>query len=166
MNLDDLAQTYRILAIDGCDGTGKTTLAEYLRARHGYTTVHSPRTPDHIELADRYRHILARVGRVVLDRCFVSELVYGPMRHGRSRLSWSDAVDLSATLAAQSGAFVHLTDEPIAIKRRLLDRGDTEHLALRDIADLVAGYEGVFDTLTAHAPVLRVRTDLVSRWTG
>lgn len=108
----------------------------------------------------------ARAGRVVLDRCFVSELVYGPLRHGRSRLAWSDAVDLSATLAARSGAFVHLTDEPAAIRRRLLDRGDTEPLALRDIGDLVAGFERVFDSLAAHAPVLRIRTDLVPRLTA
>jgi len=159
VNLNDLAATYRILTLDGCDGTGKTTLAEYLQAQHGFTVIHSSRTPDHVDLAARYRQILATAGRLVLDRCFVSELVYGPLRYGRSRLSWNDAVELSATLAARGGAFVHLTGTPAAIQRRLLDRRDTELPALGDISDLVTAYQRIFESLAAHAPVVHVDID-------
>ncbi|MFL6112606.1 MAG: hypothetical protein ACJ786_14810 [Catenulispora sp.] len=30
-----------------------------------------------------------------MDRCFISELVYGPLHRGRSRLSLEDAFDLA-----------------------------------------------------------------------
>jgi thymidylate kinase len=53
MNLDEVAATYRLLALEGCDGAGKSTLAAALHARHGYSVIHSPRTPDHIDLGVR-----------------------------------------------------------------------------------------------------------------
>ena len=56
-----LAATYRTIAVDGADGTGKTTLVNRLRAEHGFTVVHSARTPDGIDLIARYRRIRDRV---------------------------------------------------------------------------------------------------------
>ena len=69
-----------VVVLDGCDGTGKTTLATALCSRHGYVLVHTARPPDQVDLAARYRSILAIPGKIVLDRSFVNELVYGPLR--------------------------------------------------------------------------------------
>lgn len=146
--------TYRLLAIDGCDGTGKSTLAASLGAQHGYRAIHSPRTPEHIDLVARYQCIFEKPGRVVLDRCFVSELVYGPLRHGGSRLSWADAVALSRRLAERSGALLHLTGSPATIRDRLIKRGDTDPPSQSEIARLVAAYQQIFDALRPHAPVI------------
>ncbi|MFF1342085.1 hypothetical protein ACFVYT_30055 [Streptomyces sp. NPDC058290] len=71
---------YRTLVLEGCDGAGKSTLAALFAARHGFTVIHSPRTPD---LTARY---LAQGGRLILDRSFISELVYGPLLRGASRI--------------------------------------------------------------------------------
>ena len=88
---------YPVIILDGCDGTGKTTLAEALREQRGYTVTHSGRTPDGTDLADRYRQLLAMPGRIVLDRSFISELVYGPLLHDRSRLTQQTVVSLART---------------------------------------------------------------------
>ena len=73
--------------LEGCDGVGKSTLAQELARDFGFTIVRSTRTPDGINLAERYQRILSRPGRLALDRSFISELVYGHLHHGGSRLN-------------------------------------------------------------------------------
>ncbi len=97
---------YQVIVLEGCDGVGKTTLAEALAAQHGYTVIHSGRTPDGTDLADHYGTILALPGRLVLDRSFISELVYGPLDRGRSRLSLPAAVTLTRRVAKRSGVLI------------------------------------------------------------
>src|SRR6266496_3390695 len=112
----------REIAVDGTDGTGKTTLVNRLRVEHGFTVVHCARTPDDVDLLTRYRQILAISGPLTLDRCFLSELVYGPLRRGRSRISWDDALDLTQALTARQGVFIHLTATADTIHQRLVAR--------------------------------------------
>ncbi|MFJ7423469.1 hypothetical protein ACIQXD_33410 [Streptomyces uncialis] len=158
MNPDDIA-SYRTVVLEGCDGVGKSTLGEHLSAHHGFTMVHSPRTPDHLDLASRYRTILAWDGKILFDRCFISELVYGPLHRGRSRIDWSQAIDLAESVIERSGVLVHLTAPPAVIRRRLLSR-DGEAVGLEDISALVTGYERVFATLADYTHVLTVDTSL------
>lgn len=150
------AARYEVIVLEGCDGAGKTTLAVALAAHHGYTMVHAARTPDGIDLAERYRTILAWPGRLVLDRSFVSELVYGPLLHGRSRLTPADVSDLSAIVAARGGIFIHLTAQPEQIAARLMAR-DGHAPGLAEIRAVIAGYAGVFAWLADHAPVITLR---------
>jgi hypothetical protein len=84
--------------------------------------IHSARTPDGTDIAGRYRGILARAGPLVLDRSFISELVYGPLLHGQSRLSLAEAADLAAIVTGPGGTLVHLTGQPEEIADRLLAR--------------------------------------------
>lgn len=81
------AAGYEVVVLEGCDGAGKTTLATTLATHRGYVVVHSGRTPDDVDLLARYCSILAAPGKIVLDRSFISELVYGPLQYGRSRLT-------------------------------------------------------------------------------
>jgi thymidylate kinase len=152
-----LAATYRSIAVEGVDGTGKTTLVNRLQAEHGFTVIHCGRTPDGVDLVARYRQILATPGPLTLDRCFLSELVYGPLFHGRSRLTWDDALELISALTARQGVFVHLTATAETIHQRLVAREGTSPDP--DTIDrLVAAYERNFTALAAQAPVIRIDT--------
>jgi thymidylate kinase len=73
---------HQTVVLEGCDGVGKSTLAQQLARDLGFTIVHSTRTPNGVDLAERYQQILSRPERLALDRSFVSELVYGPLHHG------------------------------------------------------------------------------------
>ncbi|MBP2400728.1 hypothetical protein [Streptomyces syringium] len=115
MNLDAIAADRQTLALDGCDGVGKSTLAAHLSDKYGFTVVHSPRTPDHQDLTSRYRTLLNQPGKLLLDRCFISELVYGPLFRGRSRITHAQAIDLAETLATRQGLFIHLTSPPAIV---------------------------------------------------
>jgi thymidylate kinase len=157
MSIEQIATDHRTLVLEGCDGVGKTTLARRLSVDYGFTVVHSPRTPDHLDLAGRYRSILARDGHLLFDRCFLSELVYGPLTRGRSRLTWSEAIDLAETVIARDGLLVHLTAPPTVVHQRLLAR-DGEAISLDDVTALITAYRRVFDTLAEYVPVLTIDT--------
>ncbi|AWK12321.1 hypothetical protein AB0I99_27365 [Streptomyces spongiicola] len=159
MNPDGIVG-YRTVVLEGCDGVGKSTLGERLSTHHGFTLVHSPRTPDHLDLASRYRTILAGEGKILFDRCFISELVYGPLHRGRSRINWSQAIDLAESVIQRAGALVHLTAPPAVIRQRLLSR-DGEAVGLEEISALVTGYERVFSTLADYTRVLTLDTSLL-----
>ncbi|MGW8558158.1 hypothetical protein [Streptomyces tubercidicus] len=57
-----MATAYDTLILEGPDEVGKSTLAERLSAQHGFQVIHSPKTPDHLDLATRYREILNGAG--------------------------------------------------------------------------------------------------------
>jgi thymidylate kinase len=149
--------THPVIVLEGCDGTGKTTLAEALAARHGYVVIHSGRTPDGTDLAERYRRILAIPGRLALDRSFISELVYGPLDHERSRLALPAATDLVRRIAARGGVLVHLTGRPDIIADRLRAR-DGPVLSADRIRAIIEAYRSAFASLATAAPIITVDT--------
>lgn len=157
MNVDlaQWAARHEVIVLEGCDGAGKTTLATKLAHHHGYQHLHATRTPDGVDLAERYRTILAMPGRIVLDRCFISELVYGPLLHGRSRLTFAQVRDLTAAVGSRGGLLVHLTASPETIAARLHQRDGTAP-SLSHLTALVNGYHDVFAKLTTHAASLTI----------
>lgn len=156
-NLTASLIAHQVIVLEGCDGVGKTTLAEALAAQHGYTIIHSGRTPDGTDLADRYETILALSGKLVLDRSFISELVYGPLDRGRSRLTGPAAIALSRRVAERGGVLVHLTGDPETIATRLRARQGSAPSVAR-IRALIDGYHSTFAVLRGIAPIVNADT--------
>jgi hypothetical protein len=154
---DELAGRYPVIVLEGCDGTGKTTRAAELADRHGYRVIHSCRVDDPGGLADAYRAVLRRPGMLALDRSFVSELVYGQLRDGPSRLTGRQAAELAFALADRGGILVHLTAHPKALAWRLRAR-DGYAPTLDRLRVLLATYRDVFRALDGTAPILTVDT--------
>jgi thymidylate kinase len=146
-----------LIVVEGCDGAGKSTLAAALAARHGYAVVHATLTPEGTDLFSKYRAILSRPGPLVLDRSFVSELVYGPLERGYSRLSFEQAAHLATVTGQRGGLLVHLTGHPDQIAARLLAR-DGHAPTVSRIRALTAAYADVFSRLAAHVPVITIDT--------
>ncbi|TDC91968.1 AAA family ATPase [Actinomadura sp. 7K507] len=154
-NLAGWAARHEVIVLEGCDGVGKTTLAGKLVQQHGYHLTHATRTPDGIDLAERYYNLLALPGRLVLDRSFISELVYGPLLHGRSRLTLAQARDLAAVVGSRGGLLVHVTAPPEVIADRLRRRdGIAPEITL--LTAIVSSYDEVFAKLTTHAPTTTI----------
>lgn len=145
--------------LEGCDGSGKTTLATTLATRHGYSVIHSVRTPDDVDLLARYRSMLTIPGKIVLDRSFISELAYGPLDYGRSRLTASDAAQLALVVAARGGVIVHLTGRPETIVARLRAR-DGSAPPLKRICALTDAYRTIFAALAGTAPIITADTTM------
>lgn len=156
MTLEAVA-AHRTVIVEGSDGVGKSTLARALVVHHGFTAVHSPRTPDHQNLVNRYRDLLARPGCLVLDRSFVSELVYGPLYRGGSRLTWPQALELADLVTARHGLFLHLTAPPSTIRHRLKVR-DGHAPSLEEITALAEAYHRTLRALAVDVPVVTCDT--------
>jgi thymidylate kinase len=154
---------YPVIVLDGCDGTGKTTLATTLRDRHGYTVVHSARTPDGTDLADRYQRLLRTPGLIVLDRSFISELVYGPLFHERSRITMPAAIQLAEYIAQRGGVLVHLTGNPDGIIARLRAR-DGRAPPADQLRAIIDAYHSAFTMLDGTAPIITADTTSGTRY--
>lgn len=159
--VDTVAAGHRTLAVEGCDGAGKTTLAEHLAQAHGFQVVHSGPTPAGHDLCARYRSILSGPGKIVLDRCFVSELVYGPLFRGGCRLSRTDTIELCQRVAQRDGALVLATASTRTIRDRLRNRG--EPMPERTIEAIQRAYDDVLADLEGYVTVLRYPTDPTPR---
>jgi broad-specificity NMP kinase len=153
-----VVSAHKTVVLEGCDGVGKTTLAQQLALDFGFTIVHSARTPDGVDLIERYQQILARPERLVLDRSFVSELVYGPLHHGGSRLTHTAAIELATLVAHRDGVLAHLTAPASVIQARLLRRDGPGAAYLTEVEFLTTAYESVITLLTPHIPVVRIDT--------
>jgi thymidylate kinase len=164
MSVDLMRATtcYEVVVLEGCDGTGKTTFATALATGHGYTMMHCERTPDGLNLAARYRSMLAVPGKLVLDRSFISELVYGPLLHGGVRLSSADTSELVSRVGERGGVLVHLTGHPDEIAARLRAR-DGHAPAPEQIRVLLGAYQSVFAALAVTVPVITANITTVAR---
>jgi len=154
---EELTTGYPVIVADGCDGTGKSTLVSLLGTRYGYRVIRSGRLDDGPDLADRYRATLDQPGKLAFDRSFVTELVYGPLRNGRSRLSPDEAAQLAFAFADRGGVLVHLTAHPKALAWRLRAR-DGHAPPLDWIRSVLRGYRNVFAALDGAAPIVRIDT--------
>jgi hypothetical protein len=154
---EELTAKYPVIVFEGCDGTGKSTLAALLGARYDYAIVRSARLDDGADLVAGYRAVFGQPGNLVLDRSFITELVYGPLRNGRSRLDPDQAAQLAFAVADRGGVLVHLTAHPKALAWRLRAR-DGYSPALGWIRAVLRSYRDVFAALDGAAPIVTIDT--------
>jgi hypothetical protein len=154
---EELTAGYPVVVFEGCDGTGKSTLATLLGERRGYTIIRSGRLADGDDLAGRYRTVLDQPGNLVLDRSFITELVYGPLRTGQSRLDPDQAAQLAFALADRGGVLMHLTAHPKALAWRLRAR-DGHAPPLDWLRSVVRSYRDVLAALDGAVPIVTLDT--------
>jgi hypothetical protein len=126
----------RTLVVEGPDGIGRSALIGEL-ARHGFMIRRSCGELHHVNPTQPYRELLAAPGRLAIDGSLVHELVYGPLRRGRSRVTWIQALDFAEAVAERDGALIHVTGEA-------------------DDTEAVGAYERALRTLAQHVPVVTV----------
>ncbi|MFD7712623.1 hypothetical protein ACFV6E_31510 [Streptomyces sp. NPDC059785] len=130
----------RTLVVEGPDGVGRSALFAEL-ARHGFLIRPARGALHHVDPTRPYRELLAAPGRLAVDGGLVHELVYGPLRHGHSRVTWIQAMDFAEAVAERDGALVHLTAGPVP--------GEAD-------AAVVNAYARALRTLAQHVPVVTV----------
>ncbi|WP_371583458.1 hypothetical protein [Streptomyces sp. NBC_01314] len=124
---------YRTLIVEGHEGAGRNRLVAEL-AHLGFEVRHMPPTLHHLDPGLPYRELLAGPGRLAVDGNLIAELVHGPLRRGRSRVTWMQALDLADAVAERDGAMLHLTTS--------------------ETTEVATAYARVFHTLAQHVPVV------------
>ena len=154
----DWAAAYDTIVFEGCDGAGKTTLATAAAERTGATLIHSTLTPPGTDLPTAYSDLLNQPGRLVFDRCFLSELVYGPIYRGHARLTYQHMTALVRKVIDRRGVFVHVTAPAAEIRRRLAARGERNLPSLDELTLIGDRYDDLFRAIETMTTVLRITT--------
>lgn len=109
------------IIVEGCDGTGKTTLCKRLAERYGFDVVHvTSKDPNDF---DFYRQTM-RKSNVVYDRHFLGELIYPKVYDRKGNLSLHDAKWFRHYAFETKTCIIVLTTDIDEIKRRLTERGE------------------------------------------
>lgn len=132
-----------LVLIEGCDKCGKSTLARELYGRYGVPIVKfsQPKGDPFVEYMEfLQKHGQKRRGHAILDRFYLGELVYGPIKRGGSAISEEQAraiEDYLKTLNAV-GIWASNTEENVVSNFRK----DGESFLLESEAKAVlSGYE-------------------------
>lgn len=75
-----------MIILEGADGTGKSTAARLLSEKLHLKVVHSPGYIENFFIAALNYHMMFPSEVIVYDRFYFSELVYGPILRGESRV--------------------------------------------------------------------------------
>lgn len=117
------------IILEGCDGTGKTTLAKILAEKYGLDVCHC--TQHDAKDYDFYRQTL-RKENVVWDRHTIGELIY-PKVFGRKQDIGTEDARLIMHYAKEEDVKVFvLTCDPEIIKKRLLGRGTEDYRIIKN----------------------------------
>src|ERR1035441_7475866 len=98
---------YPLVVLEGCDAAGKSTIARNLRDYAGFAVVHSAYNPTAVALIKYYESVIRGSDKLVMDRSFVSEVVYGKILRGKSRIDDRQFQHLAELVADKNGCFVH-----------------------------------------------------------
>ena len=103
-----------IFIIEGPDGSGKTTLAEMLSKQTGFPVVHRTQPKSEEEKARMMQEYVATIKtgkNAIFDRCWYSEMAYGPVFRGESCISVDEMHELEGLLHSLGGFVVYCHSE-------------------------------------------------------
>lgn len=146
-----------MIIIEGMDGTGKSTVASNI-SKMGYNVHHLQYSEknekgflDLLKLDD---------GKLVLDRGFITELVYGPILRNYSRISEEETNNLIKNYSAKNSKIIYLkTLKSDLLKRRKDDLEDFEMLS-KYYEVLNSKYDEIMKYLSNYFKILTINTSI------
>lgn len=147
-----------IIILEGPDGAGKTTLANYLRDKFGYMIVHrsKPETlEDKLRMYEQYRNSILKGDNLIWDRCWYSEMVYGPVMRDQSYIDLNQMYEYEELLRVRGAVLIHCTDEIELLWKRMQERGEPYIKDIEVLDRLRVNYEFLMHKVPHRIPVLR-----------
>ena len=121
-----------LIVLEGCDGSGKSSLAELLaRLIPDTEIIHATReTPNTREWFEKIMDD-AKTRNIIMDRAFWGQFVY--QRPEERHMGFSDLADLEKRLEAEGGKLIYVYSPERVIKRRLNKRGEIPSLPINSL---------------------------------
>lgn len=158
-NAKDKKEVIEMLIVEGIDGVGKTTLVEHLQQDYGVKKYHFDYDLNNMDLLSKYMKVLSSEinDKLVLDRSFISEMVYGPVIRNSCKLSLEDYTKLLNAYKKIGARIIYLIcPKEILLKRRNFDKSDYEIITnyyekLKNKYDEIMEYSSKFiDVITIN----------------
>lgn len=148
-----------MIIIEGLDGVGKSTVTEKLISM-GFSHLHYDYDKSTNDLMTKYISVIKNenISRLVADRSFFSELVYGKVLRGGSRINEQQFIELLKLYSEIDTKVIYLTsDKNILLDRRQDDKRDLEMLS-NYYDRLNQEYEKIMNETARYLPVLHIDT--------
>lgn len=129
-----------LIVLEGCDGTGKSTIARNLSKVLNARIVHCTKeTPNDYKF---FKSILdsARDKNVIADRFCYGQFVY--QKPAERNLSWSELIQLELDMLEAGAKVIHVKASLEEINKRLKMRNEKTDLPVLDILD---GFDTLFE---------------------
>jgi hypothetical protein len=148
-----------IVIVEGCDKAGKTTLAQTLAARVDLIYYHATISLE-TNLFEKYVDIIRSINRpTIADRFYPSELVYGPLIRGHSRLSISQFRNLNKMIQIQGGCFIYCFANRSIITDRFTSE-EEDYLPISLIPETLRNYKRIIAVARENLPVFTYNSGL------
>ena len=143
-----------VIIIEGCDKTGKTTLANKLSSQLGYEIVKCGQP-----IGDPYEEYVNKLlehDKIIFDRFLYGELVYGPLYRKKSQLSDTQIYNLELLLRARDATLIHCKAEKSFIEKKFKSENE-DFVQVKDIDKILSSYDNVIKqsrikTITREIP--------------
>lgn len=145
--------------LDGCDGIGKTTLANFLEKEKHLNIRHSTASTKN----DLQYHVdLIKEDNIVCDRFNLDEIVYPIVYNRESKMTWHEQITLMNFCSDLSAIYIIFYASNFEdLKERLYTRGDTEQVLenAEKINILFIMLADIFSQLYSNVYVLDISKD-------
>lgn len=146
-----------IIILEGPDGSGKTTLANKLQKQTGYMLLHrsQPKTEEEkARMMDEYMQVIKAGKNCIMDRCWYSEMVYGPVMRDASVIGYPQMYALEKQLARVGGLVIYCTGSLQTLWKRCLARGEDYVVDKDTYTNIYLGYQTIMEDVPHLIPVV------------
>lgn len=152
-----------MIIVEGIDGTGKTVLVSKLKEL-GFNTVFYDYDPITQDLISKYRNInLVSAKSGVSDRSFISELTYGTILRGYSRLTLANYKSLLSFYASIGTNIVYLKADLETLLERRKDNPYDFEVLYRYFTPLNKIYDKMMNMAQEYISVIEFNTAKMSQ---
>jgi polyphosphate kinase 2 (PPK2 family) len=97
------------------------------------------------QMLQQYIDEIDRGRNMIFDRCWYSEMVYGPVMRDGSVISYPNMYELEAKLAKRGAMIIYCTDKPATLWRRAVQRGEDFVKEFGTFTKIYDGFEAVMN---------------------
>lgn len=147
-----------MIIIEGIDGVGKTTLVQFLQS-YGMKKYHFDYDSKNMDLLSKYMKVLlSDDSELVLDRSFISEMVYGPVIRNKCKLSLEDYTKLLIAYKNAGAKIIYLTAPKDILLKRRNDEKDDYQIITNYYEELNKKYNEIMEYSSKYIDVININT--------
>jgi thymidylate kinase len=146
-----------IIILEGPDGSGKTSLANQISRQTGYPILHRTKPKDEAEkqrMMEEYLQIIRSGKNMIFDRCWYSEMAYGPVMRDKSYITFPQMYDLEQRLAKTGAIIIYCTGPAYVLWKRCQSRGEDYITSKGNFDAICKNFEEIFAS-PHYIPVVR-----------